>query len=218
MNIPDTEVIIDAQYRSGVRNIFAGGFDYCHPRNTSSNIRYKFISEKHLWCVHSKYKNCLDMLNRGYQRVIVSDADTIILKNIYTHPVMNEPYDMLMRISPHVNANTDIVYKYETVFEEGFFIVRNTTHTRALMTSVCDNLENDVANKCVHIDSDTVHLGLALHSTNDINVVTLPPEMKDELLNSESYVWSGRAGAKDNVVYKEMACKYFDDRGCFGLC
>jgi hypothetical protein len=197
-------LIEDNQPRCTTRKILGGGFDSMHSRNQTNSGTDKLVSEKQLYCTHSKYKNCLEAFDMGYNRVIVTDADTIIRRDITTHPIMGISYDIAMK---KTNAFPSYGYTHQHVFEEGFFIINNTAASHQLMNRVVNKLDAEKKSNEIHMDSDTLLIGNEIH-TGDYEYTELPEELKDEDCKDSSYVWSGRAGAKETQIYLQEVNAY----------
>lgn len=186
------------------RTHFGGGFDSEHPRNTSSSIRDKLVSKRQLYCIHSKYMNCKLGFNMGYDRIIISDADTIIRRDILEHSGMSNECDMMMKKTVAGKRNG---YKYPHVFEEGFFVIYNNINSNRFIDKILDGLDNETTQGTIHVDSDTILIGNLLHE-EDYNYAELPEELKDETLRDSSYVWSGRGSSKTSSAYLREVERY----------
>lgn len=203
------EVIFDKCMLSEKRSIVGGGFDINHPRNKSKNIIDRMVSPKRLYCTHVKYANCKYALACGYDRVIVSDADTIIRGDLLTALDKERFNNCDIVMKPTVSRRTH-EYNFDSVYEEGFFVVNNTVRSNYFIDVVMSQLQKQNDNKTIHLDSDTIIIGNMLNTNKDIRLTELPVCLKDEKLNDKSIVWSGRAGAKDNYKYKNVMSQYND--------
>ncbi len=204
------EVIFDRCTLSEKRSIIGGGFDINHPRNKSKNIMDRMISPKRLYCTHVKFSNCKYALSCGFERVIVSDADTIIRGDLLSALDKDRFNNCDIIMKPTQSQRTH-EYNFDQVYEEGFFVVNNTVKSTRFIEDILSQLKKHNENKTIHLDSDTIIIGNMLNKDNNIKLTELPTCLKDEKLNDKSIVWSGRAGAKDNYKFKNVMSQYIDD-------
>lgn len=201
------EIIFDKCMLSEKRSIARGKFDIDHPKNKSNNILDRLISPKSLYCTHVKYSNCKYALMSGYDRVIVSDADTIIRGDV-SRALDRDRFnscDIAMKMTTSLVTNE---YNFNVCYEEGFFVVNNTTRSNEFIDEILLQLKKQNQNNTIHVDSDTIIIGNILNKGDSINIVELPACLKDEKLNDKSLVWSGRGGAKDNIKFTTVVDRY----------
>ena len=170
----------------------------------------RMVSPKRLYCTHVKYANCKYALACGYDRVIISDADTIIRDNLMIALDKDRFNNCDIVMKPTTSLRT-YEYNFDKVYEEGFFVVNNTEGGRYFIDEIIKQLSNHNENKTVHLDSDTIIIGNMLNTDKSIKLTELPTCLKDEKLNDKSIVWSGRAGAKVNYKFKNAMKPYIDE-------
>jgi hypothetical protein len=183
------------------------GFDLAN--DTYKNINNRLVSEKLLYCVHAKYLNVLDMLSKNYEYIIISDADMIVRKTLYNlfNDISN--YDISFK---HGNTSNFFMNKFKlpskTVYEEGFFIVKNNTNTKEFFSKLVEIIEKSKIEGTYHLDIDTFEVINLVHNMKNVSIGKLDYKYKDFFLNEESVVWSGQSGNKNSDKFKNEQSKY----------
>jgi hypothetical protein len=200
-------VLNDVKKLNTKKTYIVQGFDIAN--ETYKNISNRLVSEKLLYCVHAKYINVLEMIEKGYEYIIISDADMIVRKSLNGLIDEIKDYDILFK---HGNTSNFFVNKFKLpnkiVFEEGFFIVKNNINTKEFFTKLVKTIEESKIAGTYHLDIDTFEVINLVNTLKNISVGELDYIYKDFYLKDESIVWSGQSGNKNSDKFKDEQSKY----------
>jgi hypothetical protein len=201
------KVLNDKTKLNTKKTFLVQGFDIAN--ETYKNINNRLVSEKLLYCVHAKYLNVLEMLKEDYEYIIISDADMIVRKSL--KKLINEidNFDILFK---HGFTSNFYANKFKlpskTIYEEGFFIVKNNSLVKDFFTKLVNIIEKSKKEGTYHLDIDTFEVVNLVHNSNNIKVGELKYIFKDFNLKEESIVWSGQSGNKNSEKFKNEQSKY----------
>lgn len=193
--IPRVIVLKDDPPLSSKKDILSRGVDGLHPRMKS--LRARLCSEEHCYCAHSKFKNAVELLDQGFERVLVLDADTIVRKKIDSIFLMVDDCDLAVEFSE--SQKGCILPEGQTAFKEGLMMIKNTKICKDFFRKVSEKLEQSRISKSRLYDIDSDHILMAHFFEkikHNIKVKKISKLYKDTDFKSESYMWSGKGDRK----------------------
>jgi len=195
---------IDMTPLSRKKTFLMKGVDVLHPR--MSSLRNRMCSEQMLYTVHDKYWHLLYLLQQGYKKIIITDADCIVRGNI------TEIFESLgdSDISMQFHRGSTPYIGNKVVLSEGFIVCQNNKNVEAFFKRVTEAIIKAKKDSVYDIDTDTEVI-VRLHEQRIIKVRELPIKYKDSKdLSSTSIIWSGQGATKSFSRYIDEAVKYED--------
>lgn len=194
-SIPYVRIKEDNSKLSRKKNILSRGVDGLHPRMNS--LRARLCSEDHCYCAHSKFKNAVELLNEGFEKVLILDADTIIRKKIDSLFDMVDDYDLAVDFSK-VGPGC-IIPEGQLSFKEGLMLIKNTEICRGFFKKINLKLDQLRSSRSSLYDIDSDHILMAHFFEkikNEIRIKRIPSTYKDTDFKDESHMWSGKGDRK----------------------
>jgi len=193
---------IDMTPLSKKKTFLMKGVDIMHPR--MSSLRNRMCSEQMVYTVHDKYWHLLYLLQQGYEKIIITDADCIVRGDLTEIFENLDGNDLSMQF--HRGSTPYIGNK--VVLSEGFIVCRNNKTVELFFKRVTEELVKAKKENRYDIDTDTEVIVL-LHEQGIIKVKDLPIKYKDSKnLYNTSIVWSGQGATKSAPLYINEALKY----------
>lgn len=194
--LPNTvNVIRDDVQLSDTKTRIAKGLDSSHHRMSSFSLHNRLYSAQTLYSTHSKFQNALYLLDRGYQKILVVDADAIINGSLDPLIQLLDKCELSMQIETRNDGRFISVDR--TILKEGVMAMRNTTQVKNFYSEINKELTRLECQNICDIDSDTEVVSNIFHAMRPkLQFANLPLTFKDNSLSESSIIWSGQGAVK----------------------
>ena len=189
----NVSIIRDDIHLSDIKTRIAKGLDTNHPRMNS--FRSRLFSTRTLYSTHSKFQNAIYLLDKGYQKILVVDADAIINGSLDPLIQLLDKCELSMQIETENDGR--FISTERVVLKEDVMAMRNTQRVNNFYLDISKELERLENENICDIDSDTEVVSDTFHTHgSNLQFVNLPLTFNDNSLSESSIIWSGQGAVK----------------------
>ena len=155
-----------------------------------------------MYTAHDKYTHLVQLLEEGYDRIMIVDADMIIRGNLDKLFSVLDGCDLAMM--RHDNLNNFIK---TSILSEGVILCNNCNDIRTFFKKVVSQIKQISATSAYDVDTDTEVIADIFNRSN-ISFTPLEKKYKDADLHDESIIWSGQGASKATDKFKSQMLLY----------
>lgn len=193
-------------------------FHYGVGRDNLRDLVKLLYSPRSVYTCHSRFKTINELFNRGYDKILCLDVDTIVNGDINHMFDLVNNYDMMTiitKVEPgetiEYHGNSKYINESSTcmncMFNEGMILINNTHRSRELWRDVSSYIFTEDRWRKWNVDS--MILNQLLNNKHDnVSIFECDNKYKSSTCDEQAFMWSGESITKSNPKFIQKVTQY----------